>query len=218
MSFDLLDSYIENEYPDDVNGKSFHVKYEKLPETTALEKMVKNIYRILTIYRNAFVHHRSSIQDNGSRTSLEFTHLSKNYKLEISNSSLKEIDSFVMTYLLRIVDYSDLYVECLLLGRHDFIVSGIASFQYGDIGELISVPSGDKIGFNTRYNHSIEEDGIDVSGDPVKFLIEIQDKARFPTDIIVTLNNDKYAVPTEMLSEEKTISRSLFEKFKKKSG
>ena len=60
LIFTAFDGFVENKYslPE---GESFKRHYEILPESTDMEKIQKNCYRILKLMRNAMQHNLSGV-------------------------------------------------------------------------------------------------------------------------------------------------------------
>jgi len=217
MFFNLLDSYVEQQNPA-LEGLSFRQKYKEMPSETNINKMIKSIYRILKIYRNASVHSVSSIVNNERGIKLSYAFKETNYMLNISNESLHLIYSFILNYLILSNSiYSDLYVEYLLFDIYELIISGVNSFV-DEEGGLTHVPTSKKICWRVRYkcdSISISEINSNIKFEiPDDYCINKQDE---PIDIYIVHNDNKYIIPIEVIEQSKTISAIELEKYKQKS-
>lgn len=101
MIFTAFDGYLESKYGLK-EGDSFKKHYTNLPATSDLEKIEKNIYRIMKIVRNAIQHNMSSISLDAGGYDIGYQFNSTNFKLQISRDGM----DFLYTVIISLIQNS----------------------------------------------------------------------------------------------------------------
>ena len=201
--FTVFDSYFEAKNPS-LEGASFRSKYLSLPKNNNLEKIVASVYKILKVYRNATVHHFSSIVTSDNLHIINYSFNGTNFKLEITNRGIKILKSFILCFFYYYESlFSDSYLESLFNGYYANVLGEIQEFNDEDGSSLIRFP--DSICSN-RYDC----DSIKYSISNGELVFRIPDKfnehTEFPIDIKFTYNGKVHILPVEVLNGTKRIN------------
>ena len=98
LIFTALDGYLERKHRL-AEGALFRNHYQNLPETTDLERIQKNTYRIMKVVRNAIQHNMSSISLDAGGYSIFYNHNGTDFKLQISKDGM----DFLYTVMLSLI-------------------------------------------------------------------------------------------------------------------
>jgi len=110
MFFGMLDAYVDSKYPSLVGG-SYAQKLQQLPNTNLSESVLKDVYRIYKVIRNASIHNAGSISSSEDRISIQYLFKSTQYEIEISNKGLELLHSIVYEFIYPFERRSIAYAE-----------------------------------------------------------------------------------------------------------
>ena len=103
MLFTVYDGYLENKYGL-TEGASFLNHYNNLPQSSNIEIIEKDCYRILKIIRNAIQHNLSSVVFNCGSYSVSYTFKNTNFNLQVSSWAMRFLYSLVLNIINDNVD------------------------------------------------------------------------------------------------------------------
>lgn len=209
MVFTLLDFYIDEKHPL-LCGRSYAQKYRKLPKKNESEVILKEIFRIWKMIRNALIHESSSLTLKNGQLAVNYEYKANknlpsiNYQLKISNASL---DSLFTTTLMYVKNQfgNDKYSKGIASYLYSNILAGIGVFtdEFGnklaDVSSVLKLaPYMREIYFNHIYHNSA---GYYTFEKPAH-------TPNYPIDFYIEINKKKYIVPSEALDEIFSISQS----------
>ena len=134
LLFSMLDAYVDATYPT-LEGESFAYKYRNLSSSNDTEIIIREVYRILKILRNASIHSRSNVQrtsNNELYTQYSRTMHNRitNFELKISQMGLELIGTFIMIIItFNQLNRSDSYKLALLRTFYDDIQKEILTIS-----------------------------------------------------------------------------------------
>lgn len=207
--FTLLDFYIDEKYPS-ICGRSYAQKYRKLPKKNESEIILKEVFRIWKMIRNALIHESSSLTFKDGQLAVNYEYKaskdfpSVNYQLTISNISLDSLFTTTLMYVKNQIG-NDKYSKGIVSYLYSNILAGIDVFtdEFGnkltDVSSVLKLtPYVREIYFNHMYNNNA---GYYTFEKPAY-------TPNYPIDFYVEINKKKYIIPSEALDENFSISQS----------
>lgn len=216
-AYSLLSDWYEGQNPELATLGSWQ-RYLALPKRTSSEKLMAEIFRTLRILRVAATQRngRIEVKDNGLiRAFCEYNRCALN--LLITETGLELLVSSVLYYLdSHAQPYSDAYVELMLSQYFTDIVGEIRSF--GD-DDRVLFQYGQKCWFNRHQRFDVDNPRVQVSEDGYRIDMGNygNNPARYPLDYFLTLDNQLYIVPMEVLNEEGFIGTKDLAKWQAKT-
>ncbi|GIP20660.1 hypothetical protein [Paenibacillus sp. J22TS3] len=153
--FGILDAKIDSLYPELENDK-FEAKFSRLPESNDQELILKQLFRILKLFRNVAVHKRDAVSIENNTITCN----SGIKKLVISKLGLELIYS-VIFMLLNPLDKNEEYFIGILRQYYDDIKGAVFSFKDAAGEGLPELSNGIRLKWSVRYqvdNPSYEVD------------------------------------------------------------
>lgn len=199
--FTLLDSYIDVKDPS-LEGGTLKIRYERLPLSNDNEIILKEIYRVLKIFRNSVVHSKSAITFQNNQIKIDYTFRGTNFKLEINKYGLELIYSVI---LMMLSTNPTLHDEGILRSYYDDIRQNLKNIsdEFG-IDNLILISNAIRLKRNVRYkiknpNYLVDKD---------KGIVQIKRydfEMGFSADYLITVENVYYLIPDEILDTNSTV-------------
>lgn len=211
--FMLLDAYVDSLHPNLMN-EGFKYKYKKLPESNNCEKIIKGIFRILRIVRNALIHEVDALNAKIDTVNITRKKGSKE-SLRIRRKAINTLN-FIVWYCVK-NDLSVYYNELVLVTAYNRLVNGIIQIEDESGSDVLPVQSDITLKSFRRYKVTgmkVEElngklilqrkeflidftddiTGIehkDVTYACSDYLFDIGEKTYFVPDECLTVSNDK---------------------------
>jgi len=207
-AFALLDAALESRSPD-LEGLALWQKYLALPRKTGKDKLVAEVYRILRIYRSVVLNAGGALEVENGIVKGSCTHRCCALSLWISPIGLKLLESFVHHALdLERQPYSDAYAEALLMQYFLDIVVEIKKFADED---RVLYQFRRKYHFNRHFRFDCDNLKYEFEGE--RLVIDIgerfRDKASFPIDFYLIVQDKLYIVPHEALQDQGLLRSEL---------
>ena len=208
--FSLLDSLIDSKYPN-LEGFSFVQKYRELPSNDDNELIIKEIFRILRIFRNAITHSKSAITVTDN-IFVNYPRGNTQFNLQLNKTSLELIYSVILL-VLDDNGYAEQYLHGLMRTYYDDLKSGIIAIS-DDFGQnnLANVSDGFRLKRIVRYKLTNPEYNLDDSTDVISIIssypIPPYAIHHYSSDYLIELGGKKYLVPHEVLNTDGTIMLS----------
>lgn len=200
VAFSLLDAELESRNLA-LEGKPLWQKYQALPRKTTTEKLVAEVYRILRIYRTGLLHADGRFEMHNGSLKIDVIHDACAMSLWISPAGVKLLEAFVHYYLeAPLQPYSDAYVEAMLTQYFLDIVNEIKKFW--DLDRVL-YQFRRKFDFNRHFRFDCDNPNAEMDGHCLVFEIgeRHRDKARYPIDFFVVVDNVLHIIPVEALSD-----------------
>ena len=196
--FRLLDIFIDTKYPN-LGGQTFSRKYQNLPSSTCREIILKELYRIMKLIRNAVVHPHSSLYISDNTINISYNYKNTNFQLATGKLNLVYTLSVL---LVKYVGCEAKYIDGFLCGYYNEIFSNIRiSDENGS--SLHSLPL-QCSAFTKRIRNIVLDPEIYFRNNHIRitfFDLPEQETAYSTCDYLVSLNGQYYIVPEEILSQ-----------------
>lgn len=200
VAFSLLDAELESRNLA-LEGKPLWQKYLALPRKTTTDKLVAEVYRILRLYRTGLLHADGRFEMHNGSLKIDVIHDANALSLWISPAGLKLLEAFVSAYLeAPSQPYSDAYVEAMLTQYFLDVVNEIKKFW--DLDRVL-YQFRCKFDFNRHFRFDCDNPNAEMDGDCLVFEIgeRYRDKARYPIDFFVVVDNVLHIIPVEALTD-----------------
>ncbi|HDR7963243.1 hypothetical protein QL993_25985 [Bacillus wiedmannii] len=201
MMFTVLDAAIDIRYPH-LQGESYRKKYQRLPNSTDDEIILKGIFRVFKLFRNASVHSMSSINYDSDKMSVSYTYRQTSYNLEISKYGFE----LLFTYILDILDPLDKFTShhhtSLNRKIYDEIKREIITFNDEFGAGLLDISNQIRLKRVVRYYIEnpkyLKVDGNIQITSIYKLQPMIED--HYGVDYFIELDSLQYLIPAEVLN------------------
>lgn len=214
--FTLIDTFIDIKHPA-LEGESFAGKYRKILGSDDFTIMVREIYRILKILRNASIHSKNAIQLKDKKIIIDYKFKSTHFKLEITKLCLELIYTFVFI-LIEENKYCEMYRTNLLRTFYDDIRGNI-SFINDDLGsinlEQISLSPRIKRGVRYRVRNpvfEVDKSNINIAIHQQK--VKVSEEKERDYEYLIKIDENNYLIPNEILDNDGKIKLSELDKWK----
>lgn len=196
--FGLIDAHIDLHNPE-LEGEHFADKYKKLSAANDSGIMIKEIYRLLRILRNAAIHSRTAISID--KKNIEST--TKDSNLHLSIAGLELIYTFILL-LIQESNSSDEHKTSLLRTYYDDIRQDIILLQDKFGNHFADISTGPRLKRVVRYrvqNPVFQVDSDTQSLCIKKHALKEHEAKHADYDYIVNINNSSFLIPNEILDE-----------------
>ena len=199
ISFLLIDVYLDTIYSQ-LEGKSFKERYENIKNTNDINIILKEIYRILKLIRNATIHSRSAISVKNDVYIIHYDFRNTCFYLKISKKTFENLISLVL-FIIKIKNSNIIneYLVAILRTyykglNNNIVIKDEFSTQLLNISSSICLKNIRRFRvLNPRY----EIIGSSVKIEPLK--IHERERAYSAADYIIEINSKKYLIPEEVL-------------------
>ncbi len=208
--FTLLDTYIDIRYPN-LEGESFAKKYCNLKVSNDMEVMIREIYRILKMFRNASIHSRNAICVRDDNVIIvDYPFRGTNFKLEMSKSCLELIYTLIFL-IIKDNKYPIIYIEGLMRTYYDDIKSSVTISDDFGTNNLTSISSGLRLKRIVRYE--VENPTFTIDSNTQMITINKNqlcewEQEHCSIDYKITVDGKCYLIPDETLEEGGVINIS----------
>ncbi len=157
IMFAVFDGYLESEYPNLEEGASFRNHYNNLPDSSEIDLIRKDCYRIMKLLRNAAQHSLSGVVHDDNGYTVDYIYHNTNYRLKITNNSVNCLYTMIVNFISnRIMGLSKDYhtpghFDAAMRMFYEEMCKGI-EYLHDDIRERTQVPiNGTKLRLSLRY-------------------------------------------------------------------
>lgn len=205
MMFALLDFHVDTTHPD-MEGKSYRQKYEGLPFAGDYDLMLRELFRVAKLMRNALVHNPSSFEIADEHVNIGYTYGKTDFRLKMSTEALASFYTAIVMYLKGDIGRGNYFLG-LMRSIYTDTLAGIKDFN-DDLGNaLLAPPLGIKMKSGNRLicsnlQHEISEGLVRIHAPDGKL------QPREGMDFHVRHNGNDFLIPLEALNEDRMISES----------
>ena len=201
LIFTAFDGFVENKYslPE---GESFKQHYEALPESTDMEKIQKNCYRILKLMRNAMHNNLSGVTIGLQEYIFSYSNRNPVFQLDISRTAVEYLYSIILD-LINGQEYG-----IITMGRYEAtfkeyykrMLSGIVVLE-DEFGTGVSNQiSGRLQGFRVGVRYPLENPRLyKETEDELIFLFYETGSQQYAVDYMYYLKGNCYVLPEELV-------------------
>ncbi|VFR32081.1 hypothetical protein AMP9_2606 [plant metagenome] len=203
MIFSLLDFHVDTMHPG-MEGKSYRQKYADLPINGDYDRMLRELFRVAKVMRNALVHNPSSFSIANKHVNIDYTHGKTNFRLEMSLEALAGFYTSIVMYLKGDMGRGNYFLG-IMRSIYSNMLLGIKVFN-DDFGNTLEAPSsGIKMKWHTRLVHSNPQHQI--SDGRIHILAPNRELQPWEgLDFHIARNGDDFLIPREALNEDLSIS------------
>lgn len=205
MLFTLLDFHVDATYPD-MEGKSYLDKCKDLPVQGDFNIMLRQLYRVAKVIRNALVHNQSSLTFTKEHVNVDYRRGKHQFALKMSLDSFSSFRTAIVMYVKGDMGKGNYFLG-LMRSFYGNIVAGTSEFSDELSSSLERPSSGLKMKRSVRQvvmNPPYESCGV-----MLRFPFaerEIPDWEGM--DIYLVKNGEEFLVPREALDENMSILES----------
>ncbi|EKU42043.1 hypothetical protein C518_2997 [Lysinibacillus fusiformis ZB2] len=204
--FSTLDAKIDLLYPN-LQGNSFKYKYERLPSSSDEDIILREIYRIFKILRNAATHSMDSIDISNNTINAQYVFKGTNFKLQITQMGLSLLFTYIMNLFTVDEKYSQNHNSAFNRELFDLIKQEILVIEdeFGlfltTISENLRLKRWVRYYINNPLFDYIEQQQVLKITSP--YLLESEFEKEYGADYLVKLSqNEIYLVPGELLNDQ----------------
>jgi hypothetical protein len=203
MIFALLDFYVDAAYPD-LEGKSYHQKYKHFSASSDFEVILRQLFRVAKVIRNALVHNHSAFSIIDGHVNVNYTHNKTDFSVQMTTEALTDFYTSVVMYLKGDMGKGNYFLGIVRWIYWNFS-AGIKDFS-DEFGRTLDQPSAN-IKIKPYVRQLVLHPQHEVSGGLIRIIIPApQLQAWESMDFYIEHNGEGYLVPLEAL--DKTISIS----------
>lgn len=209
LYFDILDSIIDSKNQN-LYGEKFSIKYIKMERNDPYDIILGEIFRLLLILRNAFMHNKKIIGDTlNIKYERNYTNKTVQYKLTFKDNTLGYL--LTLSELLYIVfEEKSNYYLYILYGLYLIFLKHNVEFSdnFGNILKNINP----KFSFYTSQRYHYKTDYLKKNN---KLLINLYDKTNIlfaneiGIDYCINFDNKRYTIPEEYLKNGSILLKEL---------
>ncbi len=195
LLFFLLDNFIDSSNPSLI-GKSFKAKYDELPSANNIDKILRQVFRIAKVIRNAAIHNSNqiTIDDNGGSL-INYVFGRTTYHCKISKEGLDYLSRLIQMFVKQELGNS-LYLESCLRVCYNRLIFCIENFEDESSEELRTLDGLEINIFRPHYLYDIGE--MRPENGELNFPT-LHETTIIGKDYYFNLNGKPYIVPEEAL-------------------
>ncbi len=202
MLFTLLDFHVDATHPE-LEGKSYRQKYLKLPAQGDYHLILRQLFRVAKVIRNALIHNQSSFAISEGHISVDYCVRDQHFFLKISFEAFKDLHTAIVMYVK-----GDMGRESYFLGImrsvYASIQAGIMHFN-DDFGSALEQPT-NGIKMNRHVRQVVLNPTYETCGDALFFPIAARQIEKWEgMDLYFVRNDIEYLLPREALNENLSI-------------
>lgn len=203
MIFALLDFHIDATHPG-MEGKSYKKKYENLPAIGDFDLILRQLFRVAKVVRNALVHNPSAFSVSGGNVAVGYTFGGTSFSLQMSAEALTNFYTMIVMYLKGDMGKGGYFLGIIRSIYRSFL-AGLGSFS-DEFGSSLEQPSaGTIIKPHVRQvflnpEHKAENARIHI------VIPERKIQEWEGMDFQISHNGDDFLIPSEALDSDFSIS------------
>lgn len=203
MIFALLDFHIDATHPD-MEGKSYKKKYENLPATGDFDLILRQLFRVAKVVRNALVHKPSAFSVSEGSVAVGYTYGNTSFSVKMSAEALTNFYTMIVMYLKADMGNGSYFLGIIRSIYWNFL-AGLGSFS-DEFGSSLEQPSaGTIIKPHVRQvflnpKHKAENARIHI------IIPEKKIQEREGMDFQISYDGDDFLIPSEALDSDFSIS------------
>ncbi|MFJ7557571.1 hypothetical protein ACIQXZ_27690 [Bacillus thuringiensis] len=201
MMFTVLDAAIDIRYPY-LQGESYRNKYQSLPNSTDDEIILREIFRVFKLFRNASVHSMSSINYDSDKISVSYTYRQTSYNIEISKYGFELLFTYILDILNPLEKFTSHHHTSLNRKIYDEIKREIITFNDEFRAGLLDISNQIRLKRVVRY-YIENPKYLKVDGNiQITSIYELQPmiEDHYGVDYLIELDSLQYLIPAEVLN------------------
>ena len=199
LIFLLFDGYLEDMYLME-EGTSFKYRYEKVPETSNMDIVRKNCYRIMKIFRNAITHNLSHIEVTKSGYKIGYKNKkNQTIRLEITEAAVQTLYALIIALVEDRIEkvHTKGHFEGFLLSFYNELLLGIGALE-DDINEPLIPLKESFVVYNTSVRCRILNPRMVCQEDEWKIERYVPASSE-ACDYMIVQGEERYLIPEEIM-------------------
>lgn len=207
MIFALLDFYVDATYPG-MEGMSYKKKYENLPVGGDFELILRQLFRVGKVIRNALVHKSSAFRIDDGHLKVNYSRYNNkkktDFSVKMSLAALADYHTAVIMYLKGDMGKGGYFLG-VVRSIYRSVLAGIQSFA-DDIASPLEEPSAG-IEIAPRVRQVFTNPGYEVEQGRIRVVIPENKTLTWEgMDFYIVINGDDFLIPSEALDDALSIS------------
>lgn len=135
--FSIFDFYIDEKHPP-ISGESFAYKYKNLPSENDNELILKELFRLWKLIRNALTHQSSALSFEDENLNVLYEFKGRTFQLKMLVHSLDALITLTLMYSKGLI-CNDLYSGGIVRSIYSNIISGIEILSDEFSSEIVNI-------------------------------------------------------------------------------
>ncbi|WP_153117780.1 hypothetical protein [Rhodocyclus tenuis] len=213
MLFALLDFHVDATHPD-MEGKGYREKYESLPAQGDFNLILRQLFRVAKVIRNALVHNQSSFAISGGYVNVDYQRGKIHFSLKMSMDAFKYFHTAIVMYVKGDMGTGNYFLG-IMRSIYVNILAGTTHFK-DEFGNALEQPSSD-IRIKPHVRLVVLRPPYETSGEVLRFAIAERQMPEWEgMDIYIVHNDEEFLIPREVLDEDLSIAeRDLIANWKR---
>jgi hypothetical protein len=204
MLFALLDLHVDASYPE-LEGKGYREKYDSLPAQGDYNLILRQLFRVAKVIRNALVHNQSSFVISDGQVSVDYTHGKHHFCLNISWEEFQDFQTAVVMYV-RCDMGKGSYFMGIMRSVYASVLAGITKFN-DEFGSALEQPT-TGIKMIRHMRQIVMHPPYETCGDALRFPSAARKTPEWEgLDIYIVQSGEEFLVPREALDEDLSITK-----------
>lgn len=203
MLFALLDFHVDAVHPD-IEGKGYREKYESLPAQGDFNLILRQLFRVAKVIRNALVHNQSSFSISSGYVNVDYQRGKNHFSLRMSEDAFKDFQTAIVMYVKGDMGKGNYFLG-IMRSIYANILAGTPHFK-DEFGNALEKPSGD-IRIKPHIRQVVLRPPYETSGEVLRFAIAERQMPEWEgMDIYIVHNDEEFLIPREVLDEDFSIA------------
>ncbi|MGI2146968.1 hypothetical protein [Shewanella frigidimarina] len=204
--FTLLDFFIDKKHPN-LAGKSFASKYKSLPHDCDYDKMLKTIFRIAKLMRNALVHNHEALSFSKDALNITYQFNKTDFNINLNDSALNNFYTAIVMYVKGDLGVGEYFLG-IMRSLYNDMIQGITSYSDEFKELMVKINTGLFLLHGSRSIITI--DSYNVKDEVISFPFYESDYPEWRgADFSIKHNGFSLLIPIEALSEKFSILEEL---------
>lgn len=204
MLFTLLDFHVDASNPG-LRDKGYREKYVSLPAQGDYNLILRQLFRVAKVIRNALVHNRSSFVISDDQVSVDYKRGKIHFRLNMSRDAFKDFHSAIAMYVRGDMGKGSYFLG-IMRSMYASILAGITQFDDEDKCKFDQPTAGIKMKWQVRQ--IVLHPPYETCGDALRFPSAARQIAEWEgMDIYIVRSGEEFLVPLEALDENLSITK-----------
>ena len=203
MLFTLLDFHVDASYPE-LEGKGYREKYESLPAQGDYNLILRQLFRVAKVIRNALVHNQSSFVISEGKVSVDYSRGKHHFCLNMSWEEFQDFQTAIVMYVKGDMGKGS-YFMGIMRSMYASILAGITQFN-DEFGSTLEQPAAG-IKMKRHVRQIVMHPPYEICGNALRFPSAARETPEWEgLDLYIVRNDEEFLVPREALDEDLSIT------------
>lgn len=203
MLFTLLDFHVDASYPE-LEGKGYREKCESLPTQGDYNLILRQLFRVAKVIRNALVHNQSSFVISEGEISVNYCRGKYHFCLNMSWEEFQDFQTAIVMYVRGDMGKGS-YFMGIMRAMYASILEGITQFN-DEFGSALEQPTAG-IKMKRHARKIVMHPPYETCDDALRFPNAVCETLEWEgLDLYIVRNDKEFLVPREALDENLSIT------------